>query len=235
MLVRLLLQRDAALPDPLFPQTLEEANARHCETPFHRSLGPRPSNTIFHTHTHFRALSSATIGSLMCSSQSANLVSFLHPNVVFTRGVVVFFSCILGCHHFPECFCFLGLRWLLPTAPARFFVGVVQLSPVFSFDAFCTTPDRKACQSVCVFLTSCTSSHGLKRFFSTDGSCGRLVVLLTSCAPRISTFFTTISNCGNSKVFSEICTLKFSRAWVSWTIWASWPSTISMSEGGHAL
>ena len=38
-----------ALPDRLFPQTLEEANARHCETPFRQALGPRPLIQIFHT------------------------------------------------------------------------------------------------------------------------------------------------------------------------------------------
>ena len=62
--------------------------------------------------THFRALSNATNGSLRCQSC---LVS--HQDVVFTRGIVVFFSGILGCLHFPEGFCFLGLLSLLnPTA-----------------------------------------------------------------------------------------------------------------------
>ena len=36
-----------ALPNRLFPQTLEEANARHCEAPFHQSPGPRPPIRIF--------------------------------------------------------------------------------------------------------------------------------------------------------------------------------------------
>ena len=52
--------------DRFLPQTLEEANARHCETPFHQALGPKLLIRIFHTHS--RALSSATIGSLRYSS-----------------------------------------------------------------------------------------------------------------------------------------------------------------------
>ena len=54
------------------------------------------------------------------------------------RGVVVFFSCILGClPSFSRGFCFLGLLPLLdPDSPARFFVNIKKLSPVFSLDAF---------------------------------------------------------------------------------------------------
>ena len=66
--------RDKPLPHRLFTQTLEEDNARHCETPFHQSLGPRPLTRIFHP---CKALSNATSEFLRSSSQSADLVSFL--------------------------------------------------------------------------------------------------------------------------------------------------------------
>ena len=62
------------LPDRLVPQTLEEASARHYETPFGQALGPRTLIQIF--HTHFRALSIATIGSLRCSSKVPILSRF---------------------------------------------------------------------------------------------------------------------------------------------------------------
>ena len=72
----------------------------------------------------------------MCSSQSADLVSF---DIVFTRGVVVFFSRLFGCLHFPEGSCFFFLAsygFFTPTALLIFFVGLIHLSPVFSFSAF---------------------------------------------------------------------------------------------------
>ena len=64
-----------ALPDRLFPQTLEEANASHCKTLAPQST--RAQTSFLEFSTHLRTLSSATIGSLRGSSQSANLVLFL--------------------------------------------------------------------------------------------------------------------------------------------------------------
>ena len=107
------LSGQTPFPDRLFPQTLEDARARHYVTPIRLGLGPRPQIKSF--HTHFRALSSAATGSLRCSSQSAHLVSFLLL-MLSTR----FFSRLLGCLYFPEGSRFLGLLWLLhPHSPAR--------------------------------------------------------------------------------------------------------------------
>ena len=82
-----------------------------------QALGPRPLIQIF--HTHFRALSSATIGSLRCSSQSANLVLFLPWLPSFPRGLQLFGPPAASSPH----------------SPAHFFAGIVHLSPIFSFDA----------------------------------------------------------------------------------------------------
>ena len=94
------------------------------------------------------ALSNAAIGSLRCSSQSADLVLFSSMDIVFTREVAVFFSCILGCLHFPEGFCFLGFMWLLYShSPTHFFVRKVHFFPIFSFDASLYKASQKAYQS----------------------------------------------------------------------------------------
>ena len=105
----------------------------HCS--LHKVLGPRPFSHEF--STHFRASSSATVGSLRCSSQNADRVLFL-PRMLSSRsGSLQSSPRILACLHFPDSFCFLGLLWLLhPHSPAHFFVGLIHLSPAFSFDAF---------------------------------------------------------------------------------------------------
>ena len=133
--------RPNALPDRLFPQTLEETNARHCETLFHQALGPRPPVRIVHTIQGFIQRNN-WIFEVLFPKCSSCLVS--SPHVVFTRGVVVFFSCILGCLHFPEGFCFLGLLWLLYShSPTHFFVRTVHFSPSLLLRCLCTTPDRR--------------------------------------------------------------------------------------------
>ena len=55
-------------------------------------------------------------------------------------------------------------------------------------------------------------------------------VFLTSCTSGFSTLFSIVCDCGSSSVFSPIGALNISMVWVSWTIWTSKLSTISMSE-----
>ena len=93
---------------------------------FSKALGPRP-----------RALSNATIESSRCSSQCANLVSLL-PLMLSTRvGSSYSSPASLDAFIFQRAFCFLGLLWLLHShSPAHFFVSLIHLSPIISFDAF---------------------------------------------------------------------------------------------------
>ena len=57
---------------PLDPGLWKKPTSAIVESSLHKVLGPRPPRTIFQ---HFSALSSATIGSLRCSSKSANRFS----------------------------------------------------------------------------------------------------------------------------------------------------------------
>ena len=94
------------------------------------SLGRRPSILTFHALHSFVQRNNWVFEVLFPKCYSCPVS---HQDVVCTRGIVVFLSCL----HFPEGFCFLGLQWLLHShSPAQFFVSVIQLSPVFSFDAF---------------------------------------------------------------------------------------------------
>ena len=112
---------------------------RHCETPLHQALGPRPLR-IFHTLQGLIQRNN-WIFEVLFPKCSSCLDSSL--DVVFTRGVVVFFSCILGCLHFPKGFCFLGLLWLLHThCPAHFCRRQTTLSSLF-LQCPGTTPDRR--------------------------------------------------------------------------------------------
>ena len=113
---------------------MEEAHARHCEAPFHQSLGPRPLRRIFHTLQGFIQFHS-WIFEVLFPKCSSCLVS--SQDVVFTTWIVVFLSRVLGCLHLPKSFRFLGLLWLLnPRCPAHFCAAIVQLFPVLSFNAF---------------------------------------------------------------------------------------------------
>ena len=93
-----------ALPNRLVPQTLEKTNTGHWENASSTRLSGQ--QTLQHeVSTHFRALSSATIGSLRCSSHKTNRVSF-------SPGC---------CLHDVDDFRFLGFMWLLnPRCPAHF-------------------------------------------------------------------------------------------------------------------
>ena len=84
------------------------------------SLQPRSNKSLEPTFSRnnelrrtFGASSSATNGSLRCSSQSAKSCFVSFPDIVSTRGIVVFFSCVLGCLYSPKGFCFLDFQWLL--------------------------------------------------------------------------------------------------------------------------
>ena len=90
--------------------------------------------TTFHT---FQRFIQRNIGSLRCFSQGANLVSFL-PRMLSSRvGSLYSSPASLAAFIFQKGFSFLGFLWLLhPHSPAHFFVGIIQLSPVFFFDAF---------------------------------------------------------------------------------------------------
>ena len=92
-------------PKSAFPTNFGRSQQQLLENaPSSKHSGPDLYNQ---SSTHFRVLSNATIGSLRCSSQCANLVLFL-PRMLSTRGVVVFFSCILGRLHFLEGFLIFG-------------------------------------------------------------------------------------------------------------------------------
>ena len=57
-------------------------------------------------------------------------------DVIFTFRIIVFFSRFFSRFHFPERLCFLGLLWLLnPHRPARSFVRIKKLFPIFACDA----------------------------------------------------------------------------------------------------
>ena len=129
-----------ALPDRLFPQTLEEASARHHETTLHQKLEPRPPK---HFSTHFKALSNATTGYLRCYSQSANLVLFLPEMLSLRVEVVVFFSGIFGCLHFPEGSVFLASCGFFTPQPCSFLCQHRMTLPSLLLRCLCTTPDRK--------------------------------------------------------------------------------------------
>ena len=98
---------------------------------------PRDNKLSSTKSQHFRALSSATIGSLRCSSHSSNRVSFSSQDVVFAIWIIEILSTVLGCFHFQKGFRFLGFMWLLsPRCPAHFFVAIAEFLPVFSFNTF---------------------------------------------------------------------------------------------------
>ena len=85
-------------------------------------VGP---NTVETSNTNFPHISglcpSATIGSLRCSSQSANLVLFL-PRMLSSRvGSKYDSPASLGCLHFPVAFAF----WASSHSPAHLFVSIV--------------------------------------------------------------------------------------------------------------
>ena len=122
--------------DRLFQQTLEEANARHCETPFHQALGPRPLVRFFHTHTLQGFIQRNNwIFEVLC--QNCDIVSFLPLMLSLRVGSQFSSPASVAAFIFQRAFAFWTSCGCFTThSPAHFFVGVVKLSPVFSFDAF---------------------------------------------------------------------------------------------------
>ena len=110
---------------------------------FTKKVGENPAPTIAESYLH-------TTRSQISSTNSPH-ISELYPeprsDIWGAPPKVLILSCflsgcclctsILGCLHFLKGFCFLGLlRLLKPHSPAHFFVSIIQLSPVFSFDTF---------------------------------------------------------------------------------------------------
>ena len=107
------------------------ANTQYPSNPSRARRPPRPASLpsfershpqplgdsilIFHALQGFIQRSSWIFEVLFPECQSCLVSSF---DAAFTRGIVVFFSCILGCLHFPEGFCFLGILWLLHPLPS---------------------------------------------------------------------------------------------------------------------
>ena len=129
------------LPDRLFPQTLEEANAGHCETPFHQALGPRLPLRVFHTHQGFVQRNNWIFEVLFPKCQSCLVSS---SDVVFPRGVAAFFSCILWLPSISRGFLLSGppVAFSFPQ-PCSFLCRPHTFLPSLLLRCPCIMPDRR--------------------------------------------------------------------------------------------
>ena len=117
-------QGQTPLPDRLLLQASKEAIISHWGTHISPNAWAETINTDFHALWGFAQRNNGIVevlrffsGCCLCGLDRGILL--LHPWLP----------------SFSRVFCFLGILWLLHThSPAQFFVSLIHLSPVFSFD-----------------------------------------------------------------------------------------------------